>query len=342
MEPPPAGVSSHEANGFWPVFFSVSRNSPGQPLTAVRAAFVLAGGSGADIFVAAKNPADPLGVGTNLLFIDNFELGLLTTDDLDGLILWVCPEMRPTLSALIDAIAAGIDGTSAFMGAVPGLGMTLSITKYLGAALPDSCIRVGFSVTSESVGVEYSAVDWETGPVFPAGGVSTGAGDVFFARVDGTPTNTNWLWHEEVDLGLDPGTYVISPFPGFSDLATRTDNLDGLDSNDSLFAVPRPPNTGVGPIAPSRLMLAQPVPSPFRSATTFTFALPAAGLARLVVFDALGRRVATLAYSWLPAGQHRVVWRGVDGSGGSVASGLYLARLESGGHQRTVKVLRMQ
>jgi len=341
-EPPAAGFSSHEANSFWPVFFSVSRNSPGMPLTAVRASFVMAGGSGADIFVAAKNPADPLGMGTNLLFIDNFELGLMTTDDLDALILWVCPELRPMLSDLIAEIAAGIDGSGAIMGAVPGLGMTLSITKYLGGALPDSCIRVGFSVTSESIGVEYSAVDWETGPVFPPGGISAAAGDVFFAQPDGTPINTNWLWHEEADLGLDPGSYVISALPGPVSLATRTDNLDGLDSNDSLFAVPRPPSTGVGQFVPSRMTLATPVPSPFRSATTFAFALPSAGHTRLVVFDALGRRVATLADHWLPAGPHRVVWRGLDGNGARVASGLYLARLESGGERRAVKVLRMK
>ena len=99
-DPPPPAVSAHDPVNTAPIFFSVSRSSPGLPGTAVRAAFVLGDatgatpGAGADVFVSVKLPGATAGEGLNLLFIDNAELGLMPTDDLDALTLWVDPLYR--------------------------------------------------------------------------------------------------------------------------------------------------------------------------------------------------------------------------------------------------------
>ena len=84
-------------------------------------------------------------------------------------------------------------------------------------------------MTTDSIGLEYTAVDWESGPVFPAGGVSAAAGDVFYAEVDGSGEGPNHLWFEEIDLGLDMGTWVDGVSASLDEL---TDNLDALDSID--------------------------------------------------------------------------------------------------------------
>src|SRR6185295_1872037 len=52
------------------------------------------------------------------------------------------------------------------------------------------------------------------------------------------------------------------------------------------------------------LALSAPSPNPSSSLTRLEFSLPSASSAELAVFDAAGRRVATLAQGDLPAGRH--------------------------------------
>src|SRR5690606_20249860 len=71
-----------------------------------------------------------------------------------------------------------------------------------------------------------------------------------------------------------------------------------------------------------------PNPSGGRSTVGFTLDAPAA--VRLSVLDALGREVALLAEGTLPAGSHAYPFEDAD-----LPAGLYLARLEVGGHVET-------
>jgi hypothetical protein len=77
--------------------------------------------------------------------------------------------------------------------------------------------------------------------------------------------------------------------------------------------------------------LLPPWPHPARPGVALSFALPAPGPARLAVFDAAGRRVASLGQDSYPAGLQRVVWDGRDAQGRPLPSGVYLLRLEAGG-----------
>jgi hypothetical protein len=83
---------------------------------------------------------------------------------------------------------------------------------------------------------------------------------------------------------------------------------------------------GIAAEAPVEFVLEQNFPNPFNPATRITYALPAEGRVSLKVFDLLGREVATLTDGVQPAGAHTVVF---DGS--SLASGMYLYRLEADG-----------
>jgi len=62
---------------------------------------------------------------------------------------------------------------------------------------------------------------------------------------------------------------------------------------------------------------------PGRGAVDLEFRLPAAGLARVSIFDARGRRVARVVDGWRPAGAHHATWDPGAGPGG-----VYVARLE--------------
>ncbi|HKQ58414.1 MAG TPA: FlgD immunoglobulin-like domain containing protein [Candidatus Eisenbacteria bacterium] len=324
---PPPGESWHDPVAATPVFFSVTRNSVGSGGSAVRSQLLLDGGAAGDIFVAAKIPGEPPGVGTNLLFIDQAELGLMPTDDLDALILWVCPEYRYMIAGTIAMIAGGLAGApmpedSARVGA----GMTISISKYLG--IPLGCIRVGFSVTTDAVGMENTAVDFEAGPVGGMGGFSSAAGDVFYAQTTGAGVNTNYLWYEAEDLGLDPGGWVNGTS---TNLVAVSDNLDALDSSpaDSRLGIDRPDRRGG-----AELMLAPASPNPMRIQSTIPFVLPRAGHVMLTVTDITGRRVATLIDGEREAGRSSVVWEGRDARGRELPVGVYVIRLEFDGMAR--------
>jgi len=67
-------------------------------------------------------------------------------------------------------------------------------------------------------------------------------------------------------------------------------------------------------------------PNPVVGGTTISFYLPEAGEVELAVYDAAGRRMATLADGYQTVGEHAVAW---DASGH--APGVYLYRLTAGG-----------
>ena len=66
-------------------------------------------------------------------------------------------------------------------------------------------------------------------------------------------------------------------------------------------------------------------PNPFNPSTKISFTIPEAGHVSLVVFDALGREVATLVDSELGAGTHTVSF-----DGQKLASGVYIYRIRAG------------
>jgi len=99
------------------------------------------------------------------------------------------------------------------------------------------------------------------------------------------------------------------------------------------------------PEPPEELSLEQNFPNPFRlgQQTTILFAVPepSSGTphASLVIYDVLGRRVRTLVDGDVIAGEQAVTWDGTSDAGGSVSSGVYVARLEAGGREQTIRIL---
>lgn len=114
--------------------------------------------------------------------------------------------------------------------------------------------------------------------------------------------------------------------------AARTEYFERV-----LGTAPPPP-----PDPPTVLALEQNFPNPFRvgSATSIVFAVPDGidGPAEVAVYDALGRRVRTLARDLGP-GEQGTSWDGRDATGGAVPPGVYVVRLAAGGDERTVRVL---
>jgi hypothetical protein len=99
----------------------------------------------------------------------------------------------------------------------------------------------------------------------------------------------------------------------------------------------------VSPVRPDRLVLDPVSPNPGRGAQRLRFGLPRDAAVTLEVFDATGRRVATLLdRAQLPAGYHSAVWQPARDGHGRVASGIYFHRLTAGGETRTMRAVMVR
>lgn len=78
-------------------------------------------------------------------------------------------------------------------------------------------------------------------------------------------------------------------------------------------------------------------PNPSAGPVRLALDLPVAGPVHVGVYDALGRRVATLADGALPAGSHALTWA----APGAVAAGVYVAVAEAGPSRATVRLVRL-
>jgi hypothetical protein len=81
-------------------------------------------------------------------------------------------------------------------------------------------------------------------------------------------------------------------------------------------------------ILPSDFVLFQNYPNPFNPSTTISYELPRRGHVKIIVFDLLGREVATLVNEQNEAGRYRTEWNGKDRNNRQVPSGAYFYRIE--------------
>ena len=93
---------------------------------------------------------------------------------------------------------------------------------------------------------------------------------------------------------------------------------------------------------PEPTELHQNYPNPFNPATTVTYSISAECNVTLKIYDISGKCVACLVNKQQEKGSYSVEWNGRDEDGNSVASGIYLYRLEAGNQKisRKMVVLR--
>ena len=123
-------------------------------------------------------------------------------------------------------------------------------------------------------------------------------------------------------------------------------DMTGIDEIDDLLFLftntPLSTTAAETPPESSPLMLLPSYPNPFNDQTTLTFRLDEPAAARLVIYDTLGRIVRTLLDERRTAGEHALVWDGLDNAGVEVSSGVYFYRLEAAGVERSRMLLRVK
>jgi uncharacterized protein (DUF362 family) len=189
------------------------------------------------------------------------------------------------------------------------------------------------------------------------GFLAFGYGDVLTGDADGGDLAKIWLNGEVVYENHERHGFMLADttFPRIHARLRRGDNrllfkignvsrdawmaahvVD--EDGDRLFGIeyelPSAPSTAVGedvsaarPHAPALL---GNYPNPFNPGTTIRFDVAQPGALRLVIFDAAGQRLRTLADGTHNAGQYEYHWDGRDAAGFNVASGAYFAVLQAG------------
>jgi hypothetical protein len=90
---------------------------------------------------------------------------------------------------------------------------------------------------------------------------------------------------------------------------------------------------------PLHFTLEQNYPNPFNAGTTISYSLKKKTSVRLEVFNISGQLVKVLIDQEQPAGNHTISWNGKDSSGKSVASGIFIYRLQASKEIETKKMI---
>lgn len=99
-------------------------------------------------------------------------------------------------------------------------------------------------------------------------------------------------------------------------------------------------STSVGELVtghPTGFELLQNYPNPFNPSTTIRFVLPSAGHVTLRIYNLLGQVVATLVNDTQVAGAHTITWKPL-----TLASGIYIYRLQAGKFSKTRKMILLR
>src|SRR5580765_1828735 len=168
---------------------------------------------------------------------------------------------------------------------------------------------------------------------------------VGYCSFEGDPfTTTGFIWTpqtgvEDINVFLADNDVFVDPNFTIRSMSAMTPDGSQLFGYGQMltppytrkaFRITMPKTVGV-PTAASvpRIELSAPRPNPSSAESRLEFALAAGSVADLSIYDAAGRRVATLVHSELPPGRHSLAWDGRDESGSPVAAGIYLARLST-------------
>lgn len=131
------------------------------------------------------------------------------------------------------------------------------------------------------------------------------------------------------------GTYIYHVSPVY-------EAGEGAPSDTLRLQILPPPSSGQDEIAIQVNRLHPNSPNPFNPSTTISLDLVKAGTAQLKIYNLKGQLVKNLFAGNITAGHHRFVWDGLDNSKRTVASGVYLYRLETEGFVKTRRMLLMK
>ena len=92
-------------------------------------------------------------------------------------------------------------------------------------------------------------------------------------------------------------------------------------------------------LIPNQFFLHQNYPNPFNSMTSISYDLAQNGMVKLSIFDMNGKIIKNLVNEFQNAGNHLLIWNGVNFAGEVVSAGVYLCVLQVGNTKQIKNML---
>ncbi len=243
------------------------------------------------------------------------------------------PNMGPTLARQRLVLGARVDAQVTGQGAVPNKRFGAGKLD-LGTVLPNLDTQVPTAALARPNGTEIflvganESVEW------------TAADNIGVTSVDLDVSSDNGLNWDPIATGIaNSGSYLWSvPNTPSTDALVRVTARDTqnqvIDVSDAVFTIASNVDSGPTSLA---FAVRKPTPSPFSSATSIGFDLPAAGTGsvsgawpvRVRIFNLAGRLVKTVVDAPLPPGAHAALWDGRDERGLRQAAGVYFVEVST-------------
>jgi hypothetical protein len=187
--------------------------------------------------------------------------------------------------------------------------------------------------TYGGAGNDYASSVQQTsdGGYIIGGATSTGA---WIVKTDATGDT---LWTKSIGFGA--GICIQQTSDGGYILLAETFSTSTLTDVYLVKTAPDPTNIRQDSriFIPEQFILEQNYPNPFNPITTIRFDLPKSAEVQLIVYDILGRKVATLVNKKMPPGIHEVEWNTAN-----YGSGLYFYQLKAGNFSAVKKMLMVK
>jgi hypothetical protein len=139
-----------------------------------------------------------------------------------------------------------------------------------------------------------------------------------------------------VDYTVDPAMNVnLSPYTFYFVTATDFSGNEGMPEMVNALS-------GTGRAPENYVLSISSYPNPFNPGTTIRYTVPSRSWVEVAVYDAQGRRVATLEDSNKNAGAYTLAWNGIDTRGNRASSGVYFARITHSSGTRSYKLVLLK
>ena len=143
--------------------------------------------------------------------------------------------------------------------------------------------------------------------------------------INGKGTFTSQSNYSFIDKNLNYGTYTYRLIQ--IDFDGKVSYSTDIEVNISL---------------PIKFSLGQNYPNPFNPSTTIRYSLPVDSKVKLLVYNILGEKVATLVDEFNEAGYYEINWNGTDIRGDLLPSGIYIYRIETEKYRDSKKMMLMK
>ncbi|MDD3235764.1 MAG: SBBP repeat-containing protein [Candidatus Cloacimonetes bacterium] len=174
--------------------------------------------------------------------------------------------------------------------------------------------------------------------------------DAFVSKIS---PEGNWLWAESVGstsenycygIAMDSANsiYMAGDFLSNADFGSLSLTSNG--SSDIYVAKLSESSSIEDDTSPQLpvFALAQNYPNPFNPSTTISFSIAKAEKVSLDIYNIKGQHVNCLVDGDMAQGAYSIVWNGKDKSNNSVASGVYLYRLNTVSNSQTKKMIMLK